>query len=714
MDLKVQIDAPVLVGIDIEPDNVQISWFGKNMKEPETIGLQVGVDKFKFPFCIFYDASDNDYLIGQAAIDCMNERKEGVFVPQLWHDAILRKKICINSKMISCVDLLHIFFEKLVRIVGTFSGTSHIDAIAYTSKKMDNETIEILKAASRKFAINGTKIFYKTYGEVYAAYLLNQSEELYGRNSILFYMSKGVLDIYNIIVNKKFKPYTLKLQNEQIKGMESYEDLMFATEDERNLIDNHFFAIAKELFGSAIVSTVFLTGDGFDKDWLNVSLKYLCQGRRVFQGKNLFTKGACYFLINELNNNRKYELSGENQLNYIFQIPMWQDGNNKPYNIHDGKGDWYQVDDTIECLLDGQEKVLIDIIVPGKEAEKRTEEIELKGLVKRPTLGTRIKISVKMLNKNLLDVKITDEGLGELYDASGRTWEKKIDLNEIKNSEQKKVADKGKLILCSDVRPSKPFYIKCIEKNVFTIEELCFFFYNELYFVEEFYDWAELSGWLKREMKMEELANNLQKLMLGYDTKMQMIQLILEYARYRSGEELIEYESKMEQIHKSTGFIRTKKRGDYLASNGKYDQAIELYNQILNSEGSVDESIISDVYHNLGVVYGYMFYFERAAEYFHKSFSIMPSKESLKQYKLALRLGERQEAEDDAVLDLSSVRQLEDLLDDEIQVLMENEFDKCEPFDNIIRKKSEGKVSDYYKEIDETLNVWKEECRSYV
>lgn len=77
----------------------------------------------------------------------------------------------------------------------------------------------------------------------------------------------------------------------------------------------------------------------------------------------------------------------------------------------------------------------------------------------------------------------------------------------------------GKLFLCEGTKARNPFFIRCIEKNVYTMEELCFFFYHEIYFVEEFHDWAELAGWLKREMKMDSLAKEIQRLIVGYDTK---------------------------------------------------------------------------------------------------------------------------------------------------------------------------------------------------
>ncbi len=272
----------------------------------------------------------------------------------------------------------------------------------------------------------------------------------------------------------------------------------------------------------------------------------------------------------------------------------------------------------------------------------------------------------------------------------------------------------GKIFLCKEIRAKNPFFIRCIEKNVYTIEELCFFFYHEIYFVEEFHDWAELAAWLKRELKLESLSKEIQKLTVGYDTKLQMVLLILESVHYRSGEELLEYERKMEEIHKSAGFLRNKKKADYLVHENKYNQAIELYLQILNSDNKPEEEIAADVYHNLGVIYAKLFYFEKAADFFLESFKIAPTTESLKQYKLALKLGRKEEKADECVLDLPSVKQLDLIIDDEIQAIDESVSGEANSFHKLDQLKKSGKVSEYYDNIQKILMNWKEECRSYM
>lgn len=111
-----------------------------------------------------------------------------------------------------------------------------------------------------------------------------------------------------------------------------------------------------------------------------------------------------------------------------MKIPMWQQGNSEPYVVYAGDGDWYQVDETIECILDKCDEIPIEITVPGKEAEKRTEILKLTDIPVRQNLGTKVKINVKMLDNNTLRIYAKDEGLGEFYKASDKEWEKIIDL----------------------------------------------------------------------------------------------------------------------------------------------------------------------------------------------------------------------------------------------------------------------------------------------
>lgn len=272
----------------------------------------------------------------------------------------------------------------------------------------------------------------------------------------------------------------------------------------------------------------------------------------------------------------------------------------------------------------------------------------------------------------------------------------------------------GKLIICQEKNATVPFFIRCIGKNVYNIEELCFFFYHELYFLEEFDEWEALADWLKNEMNMEELAGKLRRLCLRYGTVNERIILILKEYCYRTEEELIQYEEQLKQIKQFSGLQRSKRRGDYLVHNRKYNQAIGVYMKLLEDEDAIEDSLKAEIYHNLGVAYGKMFYFKMAADAFLKAFSVVPSKESLKQYKLALYLGEQEETSDEVLTELPSVQQIDSLIQCEIENLQEQKNPVNEVLEQIEQQRQDGNVADYYDKIQDILNRWKEECRGFM
>ena len=56
--------------------------------------------------------------------------------------------------------------------------------------------------------------------------------------------------------------------------------------------DENFLGILKDCFRGHIVSSVYLTGDGFDGDWMKQSVAFLCQGRRAFVGEESVLQGG--------------------------------------------------------------------------------------------------------------------------------------------------------------------------------------------------------------------------------------------------------------------------------------------------------------------------------------------------------------------------------------------------------------------------------------
>ena len=55
-------------------------------------------------------------------------------------------------------------------------------------------------------------------------------------------------------------------------------------------LDKYFAEIARVKMKETYISTVYLTGPGFNDKWIEESTRVLCDGRRVFMGQNIYTK----------------------------------------------------------------------------------------------------------------------------------------------------------------------------------------------------------------------------------------------------------------------------------------------------------------------------------------------------------------------------------------------------------------------------------------
>ena len=117
--------------------------------------------------------------------------------------------------------------------------------------------------------------------------------------------------------------------------------LVTISEEQRNIDrankDASFLKIVSEVTGGHIVSAVYLTGDGFDGEWMKESLSFLCKGRRVFMGKNLYSKGACYAAARKC-------MTEENSWQFVYMGDNEMKVNVKPESAEPGKTEFLFAD----------------------------------------------------------------------------------------------------------------------------------------------------------------------------------------------------------------------------------------------------------------------------------------------------------------------------------------------------------------------------------
>ena len=178
------------------------------------------------------------------------------------------------------------------------------------------------------------------------------------------------------------------------------------------------------------------------------------------------------------------------------------------------------------------------------------------------------------------------------------------------------------LILCEPVKAKNPFHIDVLSLDIYSYEELCYIIFENPILVTEGIVSDTLFDFIRNELNLENLADNLSKKKSnGVDDEDILVYIIDSCDLYNNAES-ITFRNTVGKLKKMAVWEVGKQRADYMFYIGKYDPAKKYYLEILGMEKKADNSFIGSVYHNLGVVYANLFLYEEAYEALKKSYEL--------------------------------------------------------------------------------------------
>ena len=199
-------------------------------------------------------------------------------------------------------------------------------------------------------------------------------------------------------------------------------------EQQKTYLDKEFLRIAQAEMEGSMFSTVYLLGDGFKEDWASESLRYLCRNRRVFQGNNLYSRGACYGALERIcpsEEGKSYVYLGADKLKSNVGMKVLRRGEDSYFAILDAGTNWYEVAADFEVIL--EEGNAVDFIITPLTGENvMYKRITLDGLPERPKNTSRLRFHIEMTAVNQVTATIEDMGFGEIFPSSGKGWTQTI------------------------------------------------------------------------------------------------------------------------------------------------------------------------------------------------------------------------------------------------------------------------------------------------
>jgi hypothetical protein len=228
-------------------------------------------------------------------------------------------------------------------------------------------------------------------------------------------------------MNRKTSPVACFIESDLYANMKM-SDIVIKTPEAKESyykqLDSDFLEIVRRHCEDKIITSVFLLGESFSKEWCRESLKYMCRGRRVFQGNNLFSKGACYGAREKTYPSvlgTSYVYLSDDKLRANVGMTCDKGQTEIYYPILNAGTNWFEVDKSFDVMLVKGNSITLNI-VPIDGHVSRTAKISLEGLKVRGNKTNRVNIRFYMENPSAVWIEITDLGFGELFPSTGQVW----------------------------------------------------------------------------------------------------------------------------------------------------------------------------------------------------------------------------------------------------------------------------------------------------
>ena len=276
----------------------------------------------------------------------------------------------------------------------------------------------------------------------------------------------------------------------------------------------------------------------------------------------------------------------------------------------------------------------------------------------------------------------------------------------------------SKVILCAGKKAVRPYTLNTSGVNVYTIEELCYCLRAQLDMLDEGMIDREMALFIRDELGFEERGDLLEQLVLTKaDLKSRLVVIMCTGDYYDEGE-IRKICDELDELAGMSAAGRRKRRADRYMQGGYYKDALKEYRGIISSvEGStLSAQDYGNIMHNIGVINVRSARYDVAAEMFLEAYERNESRESLKCYFYALKLGHR---EGDYMKEATRLLDNGELIK-KIEEDIENATARIETageFGQLDRLKvlyQQGRTSEFDRLSDEMITVLKSGYRSAV
>lgn len=394
----------LLLGYDLCDDKTQMTVYNREQMEPELVG----------------QSAENPYALFDTAIVMENMEPLTGFLPRIRRG----EEITVDGKVSNPVNVLAYYFRKTLSMTRQKYPSETIKQLVVTVPEQTPEFVTLIYDALELLGIGRERAVVISHKQSYLHYVLYQKKEMWVNDVGLFDYSGKSLRYYQMQVDRRRTPVFAGVTEKD------FSDAMEIAGEDEDRKGTVFENIVYGAIHKQILSTLYMTGNGFEGEWADEVFKKLCVGRRLFKGQNLYVSGACYAAreFGETARLSDFVLLDEDMVSSHILVNVYSEAKEQEVPFVKAGIPWYQVDKEMDLIPHGDDELSLIVRNIFTNEEKKFI-IDLEPVSGKSERKCRLGIRLRFSDVHTCIVTIKDRGFGDLFPTSNRIWEKMITID---------------------------------------------------------------------------------------------------------------------------------------------------------------------------------------------------------------------------------------------------------------------------------------------
>ncbi len=337
-----------------------------------------------------------------------------------------QETIYADGRKSNPVNILAAFLRRTLSLTKKKYPSESIRMLVVTTEYRELSFITTVYKALKKLGIGKDRALVADRGQSYVYYVMSQKKELWVNQVGMFDFRDSRITYYQMQADRLKRPAIVKVTE---KDYSDYAQLFISGEQTDEEKSSIFEGMVHGAIHGQIITSLYMTGAGFENDFAADVMKKLCVGRHLFKGDNLYVCGACY-MARELGGEQRLDdvvYLGEDIVTSDLTIQVYADAQERELPLVRAGTAWYHIEKEMDLIPDGDQELAVCIknVVTKKQSVRL---IPMDGILGRTERRARVGIQIRFSGPDRCIMTLRDKGFGEFFPSSYRIWEETITL----------------------------------------------------------------------------------------------------------------------------------------------------------------------------------------------------------------------------------------------------------------------------------------------